>query len=246
MCKNYWWQWASRRELSACWCGTCTGFLLVFRAVIHANQGKKCGLNQFQRFFSFWMNHSIRMKSQNRFQYRTLRTVYFLHSCDSIVNFGNGWNTVQVSSDRSVWNGIAQFKCSRNRSICAVSFTTMHLFVCVWILFVLLWIRLVHALLFFRVLFFFHWNFVCLLSCHFSCASRSFTPINLFFSSTSHTLCTWLFSIYLCCASCFCWFVRRERERVWPEAPMQYQKMRTNEHVCPVSICGYFLFEKYV
>lgn len=156
------------------------------------------------------MNHSIRMKSQNRFQYRTLRTVYFSHSCDSIVNFGNGWNTVQVSSDGSVWNGIAQFKCSRNRSICAVSFTTMHLFVCVWILFVLLWIRLVHALLFFRVRVFSHWNFVCLLSCHFSCASRSFTPINLFFSSTSHTLCTWLFSIYLCCASCFCCFVRRE------------------------------------
>lgn len=149
------------------------------------------------------------MKSQNRFQYRTLRTVYFSHSCDSIVNFGNGWNTVQVSSDRSASNGIAQFKCSRNRSICAVSFTTMHLFVCVWILFVLLWIRFVHALLFFRVRVFSHWNFVCLLSCHFSCASRSFTPINLFFSSTSHTLCTWLFSIYLCYASCFCWFVKK-------------------------------------
>lgn len=149
-------------------------------------------------FFSFWMNHSIRMKSQNRFQYRTLRTVYFSHSCDSIVNFGNGWNTVQVSSDGSVWNGIAQFKCSRNRSICAVSFTTMHLFVCVWILFVLLWIRLVHALLFFRVRFFFSLEFCLFVELpFFVCISLIHTDKFIFQFHFAHIMYLVVFNLFM-------------------------------------------------
>lgn len=139
----------------------------------------------------------------------------FSHLCNSIVNFANGWKTMTQAEHgrekkRTTSDGKTLPLCDLNvketKSICAVS-----------LLYVFVLIRFRFSSSSYSLVFFpssslsfvlfssrcYSIEFVCLFNSHFPCASRSFTPINLFRFHFAHITYLAVFNLFMLCSSFF-------------------------------------------